>query len=162
HTLQRLEAAGKRVVLMHMVPELDFNARECIDWHPNRFVSRTPRPDCSVSRELIRKRNLEFRPAIEQVLGAHPGVRVFDPHLLMCSDAVCRGKRDGVLLYRDDDHLSLDGARWLGTKMKEQLPGLIGAASAAADFGLTGDAGGYNPGRSDVSANAARLEVPAR
>lgn len=121
-TLQDLHAAGKQVVFLYSVPELDFNARLCMTWSPNRFVSRiAPRPDCTVSLNMIEQRNLEFRPVINKVLQQHPEVIVVDPQELMCNDNNCFGRQDGILLYRDDDHLSLGGALWLGRKLKVSL-----------------------------------------
>ncbi len=130
HSLRRLTAAGKRVVFLHAVPELPFNARECVAWQPNRFVHRTPRPDCLVSRAQQRAREAEFRPQLDAVLRVYPQLAVFDPAPLMCDAEACRGRRDGLLLYRDDDHLSLDGSLWLGRQLAPLLPGLLGRVPA--------------------------------
>ncbi len=132
-TLRRLTSAGKRVVFLHAVPELPFNARECIAWAPNRFVSRTPRPACQTARALTDARALEFRPLLDGILAKYPQVLVFDPVPLMCDDAACYGRRDGVLLYRDDDHLSLDGSFWLGRQMAPALPAMLGRAAVAGE-----------------------------
>lgn len=134
-TLRRLTAAGKRVVFLHAVPELPFNARECVAWNPNRFVSRTPRPDCRVSRAQSDARGEEFRPLLARILAKYPQVAVFDPVPLMCDAVACYGRRDGMLLYRDDDHLSLDGSYWLGRRMAAQLPDLLGGEAQRAGLG---------------------------
>lgn len=134
-TLRRLTAAGKRVVFLHAVPELPFNARECVAWNPNRFVSRTPRPDCRVSRAQSDARGAEFRPLLARILARYPQVAVFDPVPLMCDDVACYGRRDGMLLYRDDDHLSLDGSYWLGRRMAAQLPDLLASEAQLAGSG---------------------------
>jgi len=120
-TLRELLQAGKRVVFLHTVPELDFNARMCVTWAPNAYVNRTPRPDCEVSRSLIEARNREFRPVLDPVLAEFPAVRVLDPHEVMCSERVCQGRQDDTLLYRDDDHLSLAGADWLGRRWRDTI-----------------------------------------
>ncbi|NMG77184.1 SGNH hydrolase domain-containing protein, partial [Aromatoleum diolicum] len=134
-TLRRLTTAGKRVVFLHAIPELPFDARDCIAWNPNRFVSRTPRPDCQFSREVNEVRNTEFRPLLDAVLAKYADIAVFDPIPLMCDAEVCRGRRDGMLLYRDDDHLSLDGSYWLGRQMRPLLPALLGRGSKPAGLG---------------------------
>lgn len=122
-TLRQLAAAGKRIVFLDSVPELPFNARECVHWTPNRFVSRIPQPDCEVPRKLIEARNGEYRPYLRPVLEKYPEVIVFDPQSVMCDDRACRGRRDGELLYRDDDHLSMAGSRWLGARIAHALSG---------------------------------------
>ncbi|GHU11869.1 acyltransferase [Betaproteobacteria bacterium] len=123
-TLARLTAAGKKVVFLHGVPELPFIARECIAWSPNRFVNRIHHPDCLVARSVIDERNAGFRPVLEQVLARYPQVVVVDPMTLMCDEHACYGRHDGTLLYRDDDHLSLDGSYWLGEQILAVLPPL--------------------------------------
>lgn len=120
-TLRELLQAGKRVVFLHTVPELDFNARMCVTWAPNAYVNRTPRPDCEVSGSLIEARNREFRPVLDPVLAEFPAVRVLDPHEVMCSERACQGRQDDTLLYRDDDHLSLAGADWLGRRWRDTI-----------------------------------------
>ena len=121
-TLRQLTATGKRIVFLDSVPELDFNARECVHWTPNRFVSRIPRPECEVPRALIEARNEEYRPYLRRVLEKYPQVIVFDPQTAMCDDRACLGRRDGELMYRDDDHLSMAGSRWLGARIVRALP----------------------------------------
>jgi peptidoglycan/LPS O-acetylase OafA/YrhL len=125
-TLSALEAKGKKVVFLYSVPELDFNARLCLTWAPNQFVRRSaPYPDCAVDLDMIEKRNLEFRHVIDDVLKRHPQVGVLDPQTLMCDDEHCYGRQDDLLLYRDDDHLSLDGSKWLGRKLQPQLDRML-------------------------------------
>lgn len=123
-TLRRLLAKGKRVVFLHAVPELPFNARECVSWTPNRFVSRVPRPSCDVERTLVDARADEYWPVLEKILQRYPQVVQLDPQQFLCDGQRCSGKADGVLLYRDDDHLSLGGTQWLAQRLK---PGLLEA-----------------------------------
>lgn len=120
-TLERLTASGKRIVFLHAVPELPFNARECISWTPNRFVSRIPRESCSFNDEVTRARSSEYRPELESLLQQFPAIVQIDPGKIFCDSENCRIRQDGVLLYRDDDHLSIDGARWLGVRLQEAL-----------------------------------------
>lgn len=124
HTLARLVATGKHIVFMESVPELSFNARECVSWTPNRFVSRVPNPNCLVERSVIEARNAEYRPFLQAALKKYPQVTVFDPQSVMCDEQACRGRRDGMLMYRDDDHLSFDGSRWVGRHVPAALPWL--------------------------------------
>lgn len=138
-TLNKLLSAGKHVVFLHAVPELDFDARESVAWNPNRFVNRVPRSSCEVNKERITVRNTEFRPVIEAVLSRYPQVTVLDPVPLMCDERACFAKRDGVLLYRDDDHLSLSGAGWLGEALRGELATILATTVARATGGDTFD-----------------------
>lgn len=120
-TLDRLVGSGKQIVFMHAVPELPFHTRECISWSPNRFVSRVPRNTCAVDYAVTRERAGEYRPLLNELLSQYPTVHIFDPAPLLCNRERCTARVDSILLYRDDDHLSLDGARWVGRQAAEQL-----------------------------------------
>ncbi len=120
-TLRRLLDAGKRVVFLHAVPELPFNVRECVSWSPNRFVSRVPRPNCDVERTLVDARSDEYLPVLKKILQRYPQVVQLDPQPFLCDGERCSGKSDGMLLYRDDDHLSLVGTQWLAQRLKPSL-----------------------------------------
>ena len=121
-TLSRLSRSGKRVIFLHSVPELPFKARECVAWNPNRFVNRAPRPDCAVDEKVTEKRLAEYRPFLDRILADYPQITQIDPVPLICSGFDCRGRRDGILLYRDDDHLSLDGSKWVARQIAPLLP----------------------------------------
>ncbi|WP_306605821.1 acyltransferase family protein [Azonexus sp.] len=116
-TLKRLTSAGKKVVFMHAVPELNFNIRECIAWNPSTLINRLPRPECSIRRTVTENRNNEYRPVLETILSRFPNIEVIDPVPIMCDTKNCWGRRDAQLLYRDDDHLSLGGSIWLAKRM---------------------------------------------
>lgn len=134
-TLEVLQAAGKRVIFLDSVPELDFNIRECISWEPNQYVKRIPRPECEVPRAKIDARAQQYRPALHSVLNRHPGVTVLDPVGYMCDARACYGRRDGVLLYRDDDHLSLAGSYWIARQLRAVLAEALGRPAVAVPAG---------------------------
>ncbi|WP_150305357.1 acyltransferase family protein [Pseudomonas saliphila] len=125
-TLDRLVQSGKQIVFMHAVPEMPFHTRECISWSPNRFVSRVPRESCAVDYAVTRERAGEYRPLLDELLAEYPTVNVFDPTPMLCDSERCDARVDGVLLYRDDDHLSLEGARWVGRQTAQQLKSILG------------------------------------
>ncbi|MDR2165991.1 MAG: acyltransferase [Zoogloeaceae bacterium] len=129
--LKRLRARGKKLVFLHDVPELPYNVRECLAWRPNRFINRVPRPECVVSREIIDRRGAEFRPTLENILAKFPEITIADPVPIMCDARVCHGRRDQVLLYRDDDHLSMDGSYWVGERLIRQIFDARQAASGS-------------------------------
>jgi hypothetical protein len=43
---------------------------------------------------------------------------------MFCSGAVCSMAADGKLLYRDDNHLNINGSRFLGAKIVAAAPEL--------------------------------------
>lgn len=136
-TLEKLTESGKRIVFLHAVPELPFNARECISWTPNQFVSRIPRESCDFNSKVTMARSSEFRPELDSLLDQFPSVVQIDPGNMFCDSENCRVRQDGVLLYRDDDHLSIDGARWLGIRLEQ----ILEVAAGTTKFGMSAKGG---------------------
>ena len=92
-------------------------------------TSAGSRETCGYDRAIADERAAEYRPQLELVLARYPNIAQFDPMPFICAEAQCLGRQDGVLLYRDDDHLSLDGAQWLGEKIAPLVNDLMGADS---------------------------------
>ncbi len=106
-TLQRLEADGStRVHVLLQPPELGFDPRNCLEFGLRVRSAQA----CTVTRSAVTARQQSYRQAMEQVLLRHPKVAVHDPMRVLCDAASCRASASGKILYRDDDHLSLDGA----------------------------------------------------
>jgi len=106
-TLQRLKATGTtRVHVLLQPPELGMDPRNCL-----AFGMRLREPQaCTVDAAVVRARQHGYRQAMEQVLSRHPDVNVIDPMRVLCRAQSCTAIDSGKILYRDDDHLSIDGA----------------------------------------------------
>ncbi|MCZ4316330.1 acyltransferase family protein [Comamonadaceae bacterium G21597-S1] len=106
-TLQRLRAAGStRVFVLLQPPELGFDPRNCL-----AFGLRVRKAGaCTIARDAVQMRQQGYRRAMEPVLARHPEVTVVDPMHVLCAAESCTATASGKMLYRDDDHLSLDGA----------------------------------------------------
>jgi hypothetical protein len=50
-----------------------------------------------------------------------PELMIYDPTNDFCDANYCYGSKDGILLYRDPDHLSGSGSNFLIQKMIPQL-----------------------------------------
>jgi hypothetical protein len=107
-TLQRLELAGKRVVIVIDVPELGIAPQNC---DPSRPVS------CQNPRAEIDRRTARYRELVRTVSSEFSLVTVFDPTELFCNQSVCIGSSNGQALYADVDHLSEFGSQFVGDKL---------------------------------------------
>jgi peptidoglycan/LPS O-acetylase OafA/YrhL len=116
-TLALLASAGKRVVMVLDVPELGFDPRACVELRPLTLAWK-PRTPCAVPREVANARNQDYRALVRSVASRFPDVTVFDPWPALCDEASCWAQKDGVMLYRNDDHLTLEGAR----RVMERFP----------------------------------------
>jgi len=118
--LRFLLDADREVVLVLQVPELDFLPGRCLHARPyERFLPK-PEVNCSVPRARVERRQANYRAAIDRVVRAvnDPDLHVVDPMDALCDATKCHAMIDGVLMYRDDDHLSISGSKYVWEKIR--------------------------------------------
>ena len=108
--LQLLEAAGRQVVIVLAVPDLEFDPAACVDLRSFRLVQQ-PRRNCVVSRSSAAAKQFRYRAIVSRLAAAHPEVRVYDLFPVLCDERWCYGSRGDELLYRDNNHLNISGSR---------------------------------------------------
>jgi hypothetical protein len=120
--------ARREVVLILPVPALDFSPRTCLKIRPvDRFLPAPSEESCSVTRASVDQSLATSRAIIQRVVAAlaSPDLHVVDPLDALCDADACHAKIDGQLMYRDDNHLSGDGARYVWSRIRpEGLRGL--------------------------------------
>lgn len=105
--LRRVEAAGKRAVMVLDVPELDFDPNYCA----NQVIPSSERATCATPRAFAESRQGGFRDVASRLQRDHPRLVVFDPYPLLCDARQCHAMRNGVPLYSDANHLSDEGSK---------------------------------------------------
>lgn len=118
-TLARLVAARKRVIFTIDVPELGFDPKACIEVWPIRLMPT--KAICAVPRSAVDARNQEYWTVIHEILHEFPTVKVFNPVPYLCDAEYCWAMKDGKLLYRDHNHLSVFGSRYIAKRMADEL-----------------------------------------
>jgi peptidoglycan/LPS O-acetylase OafA/YrhL len=103
--LEDLEAAGVPVLLVHPVPAVPPMPEQCAVLRIllERCGSSVPR---AVAAERLAR---ALRIEREAVAGAR-SARALDLTAVLCPDGLCVSSRAGVPIYRDAQHLSVDGA----------------------------------------------------
>ena len=117
----RLEAAGKRVVLVKDVPLFDFDPMDrritefvpARRWLFERFAADRD-PLTAPSAETLTSL---ADPLIDRVAAAHPAVRLVDPKLALCAAGRCRFADADDAFYLDNQHLTAVGARFVVTTL---------------------------------------------
>jgi peptidoglycan/LPS O-acetylase OafA/YrhL len=116
-TVDRLHALGKRVVLVRPPPSANtFSIGGCLERRAMHQLTFGPPADCHVDET----QNLAVHKLVFELLdkvGAATGAPVFSFDPFLCSGNVCATERDGVLLYRDEAHFSIEGSRWIGRQL---------------------------------------------
>lgn len=108
--IDALNQAGKQVTIVSENPELGIDASYCI---PRPLSMREP-VNCSLPLSLVLERQEAYRKAISQLKGA----TVIDSLNYLCPDDTCKVFHNGVLLYSDDDHLSVYGSLYLAERIQ--------------------------------------------
>lgn len=116
--IQALQGSGKTVVLMQDVPELGFDAKDCVVGRPLHI--RRPHSPCAISEHDVLVRNSTYVSVLHHV-AAKTSARIFDPSEVVCSATECTALDGNQLLYRDDDHLSVEGSKRVGKKLVRYL-----------------------------------------
>jgi peptidoglycan/LPS O-acetylase OafA/YrhL len=122
-TLSILERSGLRVVVLAPVPQLIYPAPACL---ASRDTSR-----CDVARSLNDALLADVTVALAEVVSRHPNARLVQVFDFFCDAQTCHAVREGKILYHDDDHLTITGARELGRYLRADLAWLRGKADAA-------------------------------
>jgi peptidoglycan/LPS O-acetylase OafA/YrhL len=112
-TLEKLIRADKEVIFAVDVPDLDFPPEACLPSRPLAITERLPGKGCSISRASVEARAGGYLAAVERVLANFPQVKRWSPYRRLCNETDCLVASEGKLLYRDDNHLTPEAARWV-------------------------------------------------
>lgn len=118
-TLRVYLNAGKQVVILADVPLLDFQPRDCI--RRAGIASSATRQPCAIPREMHEKAVAEDHAILAELVKEFPQVTLIDPARALCDEQFCYAKRDGVMLYRDNNHLSYLGDLHVGRYVSAEL-----------------------------------------
>lgn len=133
-TLSRLQAKGKRIIVVLDNPELmiyyrspteeggAFAPQSCVDTRPLRITDQVLKQPCAVSRKDFDKNFKYYRDLMFSVLKDYPTVKVVDVAATLCDEKWCWiMKDDGNMLYHDSGHLSLEGSRLVAAEFAKLL-----------------------------------------
>ncbi|TGL61454.1 acyltransferase family protein [Leptospira sarikeiensis] len=115
-TVKRLLLAGKEVVYIVDVPEMDFDPKRCVPLRPFRLGFENLEQSCRVKRADFDERNKEYHEIVNSLKHEFPRMKVWEAWRPICDNEYCYALKDGKLLYRDSHHVSLEGSYWLGEK----------------------------------------------
>ena len=123
-SIKSLLDSGKKVILVYPVPEAGWNVPDYISRYywvdsDSVFYEST----ASTSYEVFKKRNKRTIDALDGIRPDDKLIRIL-PEKLFCDNDLpgrCITQKDGVLFYRDDNHLTDEGARILLERVISRL-----------------------------------------
>jgi len=116
-TVVALQAVGKQVVFYLDIPEMPSTPSQCIT--RLSFLGQPAR--CAIGREVVARRQAEYRDMISSIARDYPSVRVFDPLNYICGPKECELAPGGRPNYRDSHHLSAGGSGRLAVPFLQWL-----------------------------------------
>jgi peptidoglycan/LPS O-acetylase OafA/YrhL len=118
-TLRRLRESGKHITFLLDWPELTFDPRACLSRPLNSLSPQSGR--CRVSRDWVDARNRDYRSLVAAVAARQPRLHVVDLQVPLCDARWCHASLDGVVMYRDADHLNRTGAMFVVDALRDEL-----------------------------------------
>lgn len=118
HTVAGLMEAGMSVVILGQVPEFGYEPSACL------ARSRMYHHDaggCALTAAAVQDRQRYINATLRRLADGHPRVSAFFPTEALCDHERCRAALDDIALYRDDDHLTVEGARRLAPYIEPAL-----------------------------------------
>jgi hypothetical protein len=115
-----IRAAGLGVLLVADVPDYARSVPECI-W-------RRSIDGCSGETETGAARRRIEAESLQRIAAGAKDVAVWQPALHLCQGSHCAISQGGTILYSDQHHLSVEGARMLGPSFTDALDKALGIA----------------------------------
>jgi peptidoglycan/LPS O-acetylase OafA/YrhL len=112
-TLEMLSKSGKHIYVMDDIPAFPFDPEKCK--YGRRFSSSTSK--CEMSLSDYQNQKKYYSTILLSALKQNPNVKFIRAHELLCDTKFCTMRADGKLLYRDTNHLNIDGSKYLADKL---------------------------------------------
>jgi peptidoglycan/LPS O-acetylase OafA/YrhL len=107
--LRELRNAGKTVVVTFDAPHIGVDPRTCL----NGNWTSTLATGCTVPSAVVQRRMAPYVSYWRDIFAKHPEVCVFSQDRLFLAENSYRVTKNGLLLFRDDHHLSFYGSEYV-------------------------------------------------
>ena len=119
-TIDALIAAGKKVYLIDDVPRFSYEPQRC---QGRRWLASPT--ICEMSAKADNENYKEYVTSLENVVARRPESKFLSVHRYFCDDSQCRMTKGKQLLYRDNNHLNINGSRLAGGRLVTDNPDIF-------------------------------------
>lgn len=118
-TVEYLESLGKEVYLIDDVPRFPFGPKDCVSRIGNSAE------DCSMPIAEAHKELYAYKSQLLNVLKRDTRVKYVPLSQYLCNSDRCGMIMGDKLLYRDNNHLNLNGSSMVGKLITRDNPGIL-------------------------------------
>jgi len=118
NTVNMLIASGKDVYFADDVPIFPFGVERC-QWTKWPFIKK-----CDTDKEFIDSTQGFYLRSLEHVKQSAPRLRLIHLKEHLCDEQTCSMVHNGLLMYRDHNHLSIYGSKYIGAQIVAEYPEL--------------------------------------
>lgn len=126
NTLDRLERAGLRVVVVGATPEFQYSVPQCL--------LRRALHECSMPRAAVNERRERAMQVVASTVASNGGAHMFDPLRFFCDDHFCYPTHGRTVMFSDPQHLTTAGSKLLVPELAEDLRWLLQGAAAGREI----------------------------
>lgn len=119
-TIKALTDSGKTIYIAGDIPKFSFDPVKCKFEKRIFFFENKCEEEVAVFKAQLRF----YSPVLVEILHAFPAVRFLDLSKHFCDTTICSMSVGNQILYRDHDHLNIQGSNYLGKKIIEFNPDL--------------------------------------
>ena len=117
-TIDAIIASGKKVALIDDVPRFEYGPEKC---KGIRWLSRTMQT-CEIDIGEANRQNQNYSGVFNFIVKARPDIKILKTAKYLCSEKKCNMTKGNKILYRDIDHLNIEGSLFIGQNLvKENL-----------------------------------------
>lgn len=122
--LNEVSASAKRVYILRSTPTLPFDGPICLA--PRSHLYRTLMEKNRCTAPAHNQRFDDVYAWLQFAADHFDNVRIVDMTDAICPDGLCQAERNGMVVFRDSQHLTATFARSLGPFLAQQLSGAAG------------------------------------
>lgn len=116
-SLERLERAGLRVVVVGATPEFRYSVPQCL--------LRRPLQECAMPRAAVDERRGRAMHVVSNTVASDGGAHMFDPLRFFCDEDFCYPTHGRTVMFSDPQHLTAAGSPLLEPEFDHDLRWLL-------------------------------------
>ncbi len=124
-TIENLQRLGKKVVLVSPVPEIGYDVPSA--YFVSKITEREVDSIISPSSDEYYQRNQSVLSIFASMEKEH-NIEIVNPSKYLCDKEYCKVIADDISLYRDDDHLSTFGSKYVSRSFDTVFAKMVNTA----------------------------------